>query len=229
MLDSACSFFSSPSILQHFTDPISHPFRVVQPTDSIGWRTQAKLATSPANPYMGGVKFGLYKARSHIVEVRFLTRIVNSNRVRLLFPILTATPIPAQPIPECLVHHPRINAAVEILEKATVKCKTTAYVDPGEDRRGGWREATAAYRISLFKTRTFISSLLSSPYQLGCSRRPFSALASLAPSHIPSTTIANNLLLVASLLTPFSILAEEGEEEQGRSEHRKLKGRGGHA
>jgi hypothetical protein len=41
----------------------------------------------------------------------------------------------------------------------------------------GWIEVTAAYRrMSLFKTRTFSSSLRSSPYRLGFSREVFSAL-----------------------------------------------------
>ncbi|GMH54120.1 hypothetical protein TrRE_jg11202 [Triparma retinervis] len=40
----------------------------MEPEDLEGWRTQAKLATSPINQWTGGVEFGLYKTRSHIVE-----------------------------------------------------------------------------------------------------------------------------------------------------------------
>ena len=57
--------------------------------ETSGWRTHAKLAVQPLSRW-GGLKIGLYKAASHDVV----------------------------PIPDCRVHHPRINEAVEELRTA---------------------------------------------------------------------------------------------------------------
>lgn len=51
------------------------------------WRTHVKLAVQPLSKW-GGLKFGLYKPGTHEVE----------------------------PIPDCKVHHPRINEAIEVLK-----------------------------------------------------------------------------------------------------------------
>lgn len=51
------------------------------------WRTHVKLAVQPLSKW-GGLKIGLYKPGTHTVE----------------------------PIPDCKVHHPRINEAVEVLK-----------------------------------------------------------------------------------------------------------------
>lgn len=65
-----------------------------------GWRTQAKLAVAPLSKW-GGCQLGLYEEGSH----------------RVL------------PIPNCRVHHPSINRAVQVLTEATVTMKTRAF-DP---------------------------------------------------------------------------------------------------
>ncbi|KAG5177747.1 S-adenosyl-L-methionine-dependent methyltransferase [Tribonema minus] len=70
-----------------------------------GWRTHAKLAVAPTGKY-GGVRLGLYKAGSHSVVA----------------------------IPNCKVHHPAINEAVEVLTKAATKARITGY---SEDRMEG--------------------------------------------------------------------------------------------
>ena len=69
VLTSARTYFSSPSVSKFFIDK-EGGFEVVVPTDTREWRTQAKLATRPKTTWKGGVEFGLYKSRSHVVEVR---------------------------------------------------------------------------------------------------------------------------------------------------------------
>ena len=98
IIKSAANFFASPSIVSRSSSSLK--FTLTQPTPAASYRTLAKLAPSPAHPFLGGCKFGLYKAGSH--EVLSIT--------------------------DCVVHHPSINYAIEILERATKKCKTTAYV-----------------------------------------------------------------------------------------------------
>jgi len=71
-----------------------------------GWRTHVKLAVRPLSRW-GGLKFGLYKANSHDVE----------------------------PIPECRVHHPRINEAAEILRLAATDAGVIGY-EHGQNARG---------------------------------------------------------------------------------------------
>eukprot|EP01041_Mallomonas_annulata_P007345 gene7345-14993_t len=63
-----------------------------------GWRTHAKLAVQPLSRW-GGIKIGLYKTGSHEVES----------------------------IPDCKVHHPRINEAVEELRRTATDAGVKAY------------------------------------------------------------------------------------------------------
>jgi tRNA/tmRNA/rRNA uracil-C5-methylase (TrmA/RlmC/RlmD family) len=65
------------------------------------WRTLAKIAVQPMSKW-GGLKFGLYKRGSHDVV----------------------------PIPECRIHHPRINEAVEIIRFAALTTGINAYQPP---------------------------------------------------------------------------------------------------
>jgi hypothetical protein len=62
------------------------------------WRTHVKLAVRPLSRW-GGLKIGLYKAGSHEVEA----------------------------IPECKVHHPRVNEAVEELRRAAMEIGVKGY------------------------------------------------------------------------------------------------------
>jgi len=81
-------------------------YEVVVPSETTKWRTQAKLVAAPksGNQWANeGCKFGLYKRGSHTV----------------------------MDIPNCEVHHPSINRAVEALTKATEKTGTPAYSDNG--------------------------------------------------------------------------------------------------
>jgi tRNA/tmRNA/rRNA uracil-C5-methylase (TrmA/RlmC/RlmD family) len=63
-----------------------------------GWRTHVKLAVRPLSRW-GGLKIGLFKAGSHDVEA----------------------------IPDCRVHHPRINEAVEELRRAAMEVGVKGY------------------------------------------------------------------------------------------------------
>ena len=79
-------------------------YQVVVPSPTTEWRTQAKLVAAPKSDGQwanDGCKLGLYKRRSHEVLK----------------------------IPNCQVHHPSINRAVEALEQATEKMGTPAYTD----------------------------------------------------------------------------------------------------
>lgn len=64
------------------------------------WRTHVKLAVQPMSKW-GGLKFGLYKAGSHEVES----------------------------IPECRVHHPRINEAAEELRTAALDVRVKGFME----------------------------------------------------------------------------------------------------
>jgi 23S rRNA (uracil1939-C5)-methyltransferase len=112
VLQSARRFFSSPSIQQHrwrsraegdSAGEEGSVFNTVLPTASTTkWRTQAKLAATAASSAWGsrdGCAFGLFERRSHKVTT----------------------------IPNCEVHHPRINQAVELLQLATRKAKVIPY------------------------------------------------------------------------------------------------------
>ena len=67
VLSSSSLFWSTPSIAKHLKPGVD--WEIVEPERSKGWRTQAKLATKQINLWKGGVEFGLYKTRTHIVEV----------------------------------------------------------------------------------------------------------------------------------------------------------------
>ena len=80
---------------------LSYPVLISSPTT--GWRTQAKLvaASKSASSWNKneGCVFGLYEKGSHRV----------------------------MPIPDCVVHHPAINAAVAALERATATAGVAGY------------------------------------------------------------------------------------------------------
>lgn len=92
-------------------DVSSYP--LVVPTPTTQWRTQAKLAVANKSKSAWthtGCIFGLYEKGSHTVA----------------------------PIPQCLVHHPSINRAVQLLEQATAQTGTVAY-DSENGRDGDLR------------------------------------------------------------------------------------------
>ena len=66
----------------------------IHPWKPHGWRTVAKLATRPVSKWRG-VELGLYSAGSHNVIG----------------------------IPDCRVHHPSVNLAVEALQESTKKAR----------------------------------------------------------------------------------------------------------
>ncbi|CAJ1970049.1 unnamed protein product [Cylindrotheca closterium] len=86
-------------------------YEVVVPTGITGWRTHAKLVVTERSSSWAndGCMFGLYRRGTHDV----------------------------QEIPNCAVHHPAINLAVQELEKATAKVGTAAF--SRESREGGLR------------------------------------------------------------------------------------------
>lgn len=103
-VQSAKLFFSSASIQRHTVFPSSsNPtdfFKVIVPSPITQWRTQAKLAVAPKSKWgRDGCLFGLYERGTHAVT----------------------------PIPECQVHHPNINRAVELLTEATSNVGTASY------------------------------------------------------------------------------------------------------
>ena len=86
------------------------PFPVTIPTPLTHWRTQAKLVAankSSSSWLPEGCVFGLYRRKSHTVV----------------------------PIPDCVVHHPAITAALTVLETATREASITAC----ENREGELR------------------------------------------------------------------------------------------
>ena len=125
-IKAAQQFFSSTAVRRKRTDVIeeglewAYPdtgygdgfYKLVVPSKLTGWRTQAKLVVSSktsAWSKRGGCIFGLYLRGTHKVL----------------------------PIPNCMVHHPSINRAVELLEKATDRVGTPAFSE--ETREGGLR------------------------------------------------------------------------------------------
>lgn len=103
-------------------------FRVVIPTNSVRhWRTQAKLvvaAPASKNPWSkstngAGCVFGLYQRNSHSVVS----------------------------IPQCQVHHPSINQAVQCLEAATAKVRTPACLE--ESSKTGTSTSTSSTSSTL--------------------------------------------------------------------------------
>ena len=82
-------------------------YQIRIPSDITSWRTQAKLAVQPSSTWSrsAGCTIGLYQRASHDVLS----------------------------IPDCRVHHPSINHAVELITQATQKVRTPAYQeDTGE-------------------------------------------------------------------------------------------------
>lgn len=99
ILNSAQLYFQSSAVQQKAISPRSDFYQIVLPSEITQWRTQAKLAVQPKSTWGAGCIFGLYEKNSHnIVE-----------------------------IPNCVVHHPSINRAMDILSKATTKVQTPAW------------------------------------------------------------------------------------------------------
>lgn len=99
IVNSAKLFFSSSAVQQKIIEPKEDFYTVVIPSEIHGWRTQAKLAVKPKSTWGAGCVFGLYERNSHdIVE-----------------------------IPNCVVHHPHINQAMDILQRACYNVKTPAW------------------------------------------------------------------------------------------------------
>lgn len=73
-------------------DDLGYERHIIHPWEPHGWRTLAKLAVRPVSKW-GGVELGLYELGSHDVVG----------------------------IPECRVHHPSVNLAIDILQKAAKK------------------------------------------------------------------------------------------------------------
>ena len=76
-------------------------YKIKVPSPTTQWRTQAKLAVSPGSTWTrdSGCSIGLYQRNSHDVLS----------------------------IPDCRVHHPSINRAVDVIVKATQKVRTPGY------------------------------------------------------------------------------------------------------
>ena len=123
IVQSAKSFFSSTSVRRKRLDVARSGedwvteedddgfYRLVVPSDVTKWRTQAKLAVSPKSSSWSkdGCSFGLYERGTHNVIS----------------------------IPNCEVHHPSINRAIEALRKATSQVGTPAFTKDGWE--GGLR------------------------------------------------------------------------------------------
>jgi tRNA/tmRNA/rRNA uracil-C5-methylase (TrmA/RlmC/RlmD family) len=96
------NFTSAPTVLrasQYFmTEDVKMKVHIGDP---FAWRTHIKLAVQPLSRW-GGLKMGLYKESSHVVE----------------------------PIPECRVHHPRLNQAAEELRRAATDVGVKGYQEP---------------------------------------------------------------------------------------------------
>lgn len=117
IIKSAQLYFSSSSIQKHILsssrgrqsrgrssddgDDDEEFYKIKVPSSITQWRTQAKLAVSSDKKWSrdSGCKIGLYQRNSHDVL----------------------------PIPDCQVHHPSINQAVDAIVKATREVRTPAY------------------------------------------------------------------------------------------------------
>ncbi len=121
IIKSAQLYFSSSSVQKHISSSSSRGrqsrggryyddydddddedfYKVKVPSSITQWRTQAKLAVASDGKWSrnAGCKIGLYQRNSHDVL----------------------------PIPDCQVHHPSINKAVEAVVKATCEVRTPAY------------------------------------------------------------------------------------------------------
>jgi len=106
IVNSAKLYFSSSALQKYRSKNTDESFKVIVPSSLTHWRTQAKLAVAPKSSWgRDGCIFGLYERGSHRVMA----------------------------IPNCKVHHPSINTAVQILTKATANAGTVAYnEDTGE-------------------------------------------------------------------------------------------------
>jgi len=84
-------------------------YKIVIPSDIHHYRTQAKLVVRSKSTWgRNGCIFGLYERNSHdVVE-----------------------------IPNCVIHHPSINKAVDVLSKATAEVGTVGYNEENHDSRG---------------------------------------------------------------------------------------------
>eukprot|EP00804_Cyclotella_cryptica_P017513 CCRYP_006681-RA/>CCRYP_006681-RA protein AED:0.44 eAED:0.44 QI:0/-1/0/1/-1/1/1/0/302 len=120
VIESAKLYFSSQSVQKHaiphnrkdrkryFHEEEEEFYKVIIPSSITSWRSQAKLAVAPTSTWSrsSGATIGLYARHSHDVLS----------------------------IPECKVHHPSINRAVEMIVEATKKVRTPVYLeDTGED------------------------------------------------------------------------------------------------
>ena len=106
-IESAKLFFSKQNSRRN---NISEDFyQTVIPSDIHHYRTQAKLVVRSKSAWgRSGCIFGLYERKSHkVVE-----------------------------IPNCVVHHPSINQAVEVLRKATAEVGTVGYSEDNHDASG---------------------------------------------------------------------------------------------
>lgn len=113
IIESAKLYFSSSSIQKHILsssrgsqssyigDDDDEFYKVRVPSSITQWRTQAKLAVKSGSTWSrdAGCKIGLYQRNSHDVLS----------------------------IPDCKVHHPSINRAIDAIVKATQKVRTPAY------------------------------------------------------------------------------------------------------
>eukprot|EP00804_Cyclotella_cryptica_P028818 CCRYP_020152-RA/>CCRYP_020152-RA protein AED:0.40 eAED:0.40 QI:0/0/0/1/0/0.5/2/0/474 len=119
VIESAKLYFSSQSVQKHaiphnrkdrkryFHEEEEEFYKVIIPSSITSWRSQAKLAVAPTSTWSrsSGATIGLYARHSHDVLS----------------------------IPECKVHHPSINRAVEMIVEATKKVRTPVYLeDTGE-------------------------------------------------------------------------------------------------
>jgi len=112
IIESSRLYFSNPSIRRKSTPAaLATPYTLALPTPPTEWRTQAKLTVHRLSTFGSrGCRFGLHIGRH------------------------TGTIIP---IPDPTVHHPAINRAIEVLEKATKNVATSAFLP--ETGQGGLR------------------------------------------------------------------------------------------
>ena len=114
VIDSAKLYFSSSSVQKHILNKNNNNYgyddefyQVKVPSPIQQWRTQAKLAVQSSSTWSraDGCNIGLYARNTHKVLA----------------------------IPDCKVHHPSINKAVDIITNATKTVRTPAYnEDTGE-------------------------------------------------------------------------------------------------
>jgi tRNA/tmRNA/rRNA uracil-C5-methylase (TrmA/RlmC/RlmD family) len=112
IIQSAKLYFSSLSVQKHILPSKLNRqslfeeedfFKVIIPSSLTGWRSQAKLAVAPTSTWSraSGATIGLYARSSHKVLS----------------------------IPDCKVHHPSINRAVEMIAQATKTVRTPVYME----------------------------------------------------------------------------------------------------